>query len=237
VRNVRERQQKAADDTERLDGQRQKQEGRLTPAQEATLAGVSREQDALRGEVGAMIEGLSAAKAFVLALEAAAADMDLAIESLGRQDTGPAAREAQRAAVARLDQMLEALKPEKPDDKGGSSGGNGPGQGKQQRAGGGLQMLAEFKLLKILQESINGRTAALDKKYAGQKNPGEAAGVEYRRLSEEQGRLAALVDRMVSEQPAPEDTPDLLPGPQPKPEPKPSPPGVKPVDPLQEEMR
>ena len=221
------------DETGRLDGLRLAQ-GRLTPAEEVSLAELAREQDLLRTEVGELIEKLAGAKAFVLVLDGVAGSMGRAAEALMRRETGPPTRQAQQDALARLAQMLEALKPEEPGAAGaqGAGGQGGPGQGRA----GGVQTLAELKLLQLLQESINARTQALEKAFGGAENLDPDARVQYQALSLEQGRLAALLVEMLRAQADPEDDPQKLPGPQPKPVPKPEGPAPKPLDPLQEDL-
>ncbi len=233
VRNLHQRQQNVLDETRRLDRLRES-EGGLTAGQEDSLIEAGREQALLREEVVAMGGELAGAGAFRLALEGIAGDMAAAAERLARQDTGSATRRAQQGAVDRLAQLREALKPEEPeapDGQGGSS--EGPAPAVQGARTGGVQTLAELKLLKLMQASINDRTQSLEQAFGeGAKTDG-AARREYRRLSEEQGRLARLVVEMLLPQPDPEQDPDSLPAPRRKP--RAGEPG--PTDPLEESLR
>ena len=111
-----------------------------------------------------------------------------------RQRTGSQTAAAQEAARVRFAQLLAALenKP-KEGDKPGEEGG-GAGSGGQQSGGrpDGNQVLTQLKLLKILQEDLNGRYRTLTEPDAGddQGQLGEIAA--------EQGRLAELALKLAS---------------------------------------
>ena len=114
--------------------------------------------------------------------------------------------------------MLAALKSEEPaageDMPPPNQEGNPPmGQPPGNLAG----AMAELKLLKLLQEEINRRTAELEESRAkdGQLSP--AVEDELAALAREQGRLADMVYNLIeATAPRPEDDPDALPDPLPK---------------------
>jgi hypothetical protein len=140
-----------------------------------------RQQEGLAGEVrGLMEKKFENAAVFGRMLRQSADAMDLAAKRMdGRLDaaeTGPfdqelediadlGIRSQQRLAVKRLDQLLEALKPEPPGTAPPMAGGPTPeqppmGQGKP---GEQLPPLAQLKALRALQADIAERTEAFDK--------------------------------------------------------------------------
>jgi hypothetical protein len=67
-------------------------------------------------------------------------------------------------------------------------------------------MLAELKLLKLMQEDLNRRTRELDEAVRSGRKSAEDARGEYGRLSEEQGRLAEMLLRLLNDQaPSPDE--------------------------------
>jgi hypothetical protein len=196
--------------TQQIDGT--KQEGALPPEQHASLRNVAAEQRLLADETEQLREQLSA-KAFDFAMESIGERMRQAAGLLLRGHTGPQAQDAEQAALSRLEQMLAALKPEEP-----SAAENPPPDDQQQPAGAGpppgnlAGMLAELKLLKLLQEEIQARTAELElaRGEAGALTPEQEQ--EQSRLAREQGRLADMVlDLIKAAADRPEDNPDSLP--------------------------
>jgi len=219
LKHLRGRQEGILAETQRL-GQLQEQ-GELTRAQAASLGGLAREQGALQAETGQLGDKLGGPGAFQLTLSRAGQSMAQAAALLSRYQLGAPAQEAEKGALGRLDLLLEALKKEPaseagPGGAGGTGGaGGGAGQGGNPAA---FQMLAELKLLRLLQEELNLRTAELQK---GLKTP-DALTAEQRRqyaaLSEEQGRLADLTAQLLQvQQEAAEEDPAGLPNVRPDP--------------------
>jgi len=219
LKHLRGRQEGILAETQRL-GQLQEQ-GELTRAQAANLGGLAREQGLLQAETGQLGDKLGGAGAFQLTLSRAAGSMGQAAALLSHYQVGAPAQEAEKEALGRLDLLLQALKKE-PASEAGSGGaggtggaGGGAGQGGNPAA---FQILAELKLLRLLQEELNLRTAELQKAL---KTP-DALTAEQRRqyaaLSEEQGRLADLTAQLlqVEQEAAEEDpagSPDVRPDP------------------------
>ena len=129
--------------------------------------------------------------------------MDEAAGFLDRHLTAAETQQAQQNAMSRLDLLLDALKPEPPENqpnppanaenKPPANANQAPNQ--QQNA----VNLSELKLLKILQEDINRRTAALAQTIGPDEKPTDQQRKEYEQLAEEQARLAELILKMMKE--------------------------------------
>jgi len=210
---LRSRQEHVLEETQRLDRLHQDQ-GRLARGQLITLADLAREQMAVSEETAEMADRVKAAAAFHLALLMAAEQMQRAAQRLSGRQTDAETQQAEQAAIRRLALLLEALKPGqaqggKPKEGGGQQPG-GSGSGRQQQSG--IGDFAQLKLIRLLQEEINVRTAQLDERgAAGQGSETDAE--EYTRLSQEQGQLADLVRNLIraAAEALPEDDPDALP--------------------------
>jgi hypothetical protein len=188
LKQLGQRQEKVLEETQRIAAFQTK--GELTRGQTASLRSLADQQGLLRADTEELGEGLAGAGAFRLTLSRAAGHMGEAAALLARSQTATPTQDAQRRALDRIDLLLEALKPEPPEDSppGGGAGGQPPPGGRPAA----VQLLAELKLLKLLQEKVNRRTAQLQESV-------EAAGAmtdeqrrEFAALSEEQGRLADL---------------------------------------------
>ncbi len=209
LKGLHERQQKLIQESQRLE-QLRAAEGRLSRAQLATLGDLARLQQALGGETSQLAEKLELTEVIHLALSGAADKMQRAAELLELRDTGLPTQSAQEAARQRLAQLLAAFEkkqhPQKPGGKQG--GGSGSGGGESGRPDGKF-VLAQLKLLKLLQEDLNQR-------YREATTDDDTSSREVRRelveIAAEQGKLAELTLKL-SEPPAdaPEDTPDELP--------------------------
>jgi hypothetical protein len=212
VKHLHAQQQKAGEETQRLDKLRAA--GDLSRSQLASLRDIARMQRGLQEDAKKMAEQLSAAGAFNLTLSGAAADMGRAADLLDERATGRDTRAAQQNALHRLDLLLEALKPEPPPEKKDEENAGGAGgQGKQgaKPPGDGIKKLAELKLLKLLQQEIQLRTVELQQA-VGAGGADKEQRRQFAQLSEEQGRLAELMLKML--QPvnnAPEENPENVP--------------------------
>ena len=215
LKSVRRRQKAALEGTQRLDRLQSEKKG-LTEAQRATLESLAQEQALLQEETARTRDNLSATAVFHLVLTQAADDMAAAHESLLREETGATSQQAQQSALARLDQIVEALQPVEPDESesdDNQGGGQGQGQGQKgpKAPGDALKAMAELKLLKLMQIGINTQTETLDRQYGNADALPEGARQEYARLSREQGHLADLLIGLMQEMAAPEDDPSRLP--------------------------
>jgi hypothetical protein len=193
------RQQRVVDEIKRYEALRQA--GTLTRGAQIGILDLAEEQAGLEKETRDTAERLGSAAAFKLALEGAAAEMELTAQSLRERKTDGRTQRTAENAIRRYQHLLDALKPRKGSGKGegGQGGGGGQGQGGQQ--GGGSDMptsLAELVLIKIMQEDVNARTRQLDGERKRQGlAPEESA--ELRRLGEEQGKLADLLLELVGD--------------------------------------
>ncbi|OHB70840.1 MAG: hypothetical protein A2V70_14195 [Planctomycetes bacterium RBG_13_63_9] len=200
VQHLRRRQEGVIAETERLDSLK-RAGSELTRGQTAGLHDLAREQRFLQVETDRLAEKLIGAGAFHLVLSGAGRDMDRAAAMLQRNRTDGTTQQAENDALRRLDLVLEALKAEPPEVEpdGGGEGGGGAGGG----PGGGVQMLAELKLLKLMQQEINLRTEGLQELAGAAETLTEEQRQQYALLSEEQGRVANLVLQLL--QAAPQD--------------------------------
>jgi hypothetical protein len=180
----------------RLERLRHKKTGELARPQQVSLRQIASEQRSLADETANVGQSLAQFKAFVLTLDAAQRAMLLTANSLEKGATGSIAVKSADVALARLEQLLEALQPEAgspmepqnpPDGPGGQSPGSQPT----------LQNLAELKLLKLMQESINKRTAELEEARGRTGQLSEEQDREVESLGQEQGQLADRVLEMI----------------------------------------
>lgn len=188
------RQQAVIDETVRLENLKTQQDGEWTPSQRTSVRSLTEQQRDLLAETTTFAQKLSAAETFSLALAGSVREMTRAAARLERLLTDVETQTAEQVAVTRLSQLLEALQPEPPpeapmDDPGGAGGG---GQQPGMSPGDALHLLAELKLLKLMQQEINRRTAELeDWQAAGNVlSPGQEQ--ELADLATEQGQLADL---------------------------------------------
>ncbi len=197
LQSLQKRQAKALEETRRLDRLRESQ-GERSLAQAASLFELAREQKSLQSETQALAERLASAEVFQSVLASAAREMSRAGGMLDRRQTGLLTQQAETNSIARLGQLLDALKPDPPEERqnnansgGGQGGKNRPAQAQV------IPDIAQLKLLRMLQEDVNRRTRELDEQARATTPPSP----EIRRLaaeiSEEQGRLAMLLMNLI----------------------------------------
>lgn len=193
LKGLSERQQKVIDETRRLEAL-QKSQGRLSRGQAASLQGLSGEQDAVREQTTGLAKKIASAEVFSLALNGGAAEMLRAVTLLNQRDCGQPTQTAEQNALRRFQQLLEALKPDEQNDQQQQDQQAGGGEGGQQAGpqGDAIRMLAELKMVKLLQQELNSRTKALDEAFRRTQQLTEEEQREYVRLGEEQGKLADL---------------------------------------------
>ena len=211
LKSVEERQTHTLAETRRYDEMRESQ-GDLTRAQWISVGDLVRQQQGLEAETRELAEKLSA-KAFQFSLTGIAREMAAAAALVGRRQLGVPAQDAMHHALARLAQLISALKPdqddepanEEPEAPGGENGSGG-------QQGDALRMVAELKLIGLMQAELNERTKALEetRRKTGELTPDERQ--TYAELSEEQGKMADLMlDLVEPDQANPEDDPESLP--------------------------
>ncbi|MCE9603989.1 MAG: hypothetical protein K8U03_03705 [Planctomycetia bacterium] len=176
-----------------------RQAGGLTRGAQIGLLDLAEEQETLERDTRAAAERMRSAAAFKLGLESSAGEMARTAEMVRERRTDAATQRASQNAIRRLQQLLDAIKPRSQKKQGGEGGGGGQGEGEQ--GGGGEEAptsLAEIVLIKLLQEDVNARTKELDQvRKRGTLTPEESQ--EFKRLGEEQGKLAELLLDLVGE--------------------------------------
>ncbi|MBI3864457.1 MAG: hypothetical protein HY290_21455 [Planctomycetia bacterium] len=189
------RQQAALDETRRLD-ELHTTSGKWTRAQLVTLRDVAKVQRGLAEETGRIVSRVAAAEVFALALKGAVRSMEQAAGQLDERETGKGAQQPQQAALRRLADLLEALKPEQRDpqqaqgDGQDQQGGSGAVQDGPQSDG--IPSLAQLKLLITMQKELLTRTAELERLRGADGLLPQAARNELEAIVREQGELADL---------------------------------------------
>jgi hypothetical protein len=199
IRALRERGQRLLDESSRIHGV-VKKTGKWERSMRTSLNDLRQQQLGLAGEVRELIEKkFQDAAVFGRMLRQAADAMDLSAKRMGNRlddaETGPFDQELediantgiqsqQMLAIKRLDQLLDALKPDQqkrnaPPPKGGGMPPDMPPMGAG-KPGGQLPPLAELKALRALQADIGERTEAFDKAHPdrGKLNDDEEAELE-----------------------------------------------------------
>jgi hypothetical protein len=183
----------------------------------SSLGGLAESQKDLGREVkGVSEEKLKGAEVFARMLQRSAKAMDRTADALDAQkrkfvdgNAGEADRmrvdegavKLQEEARRRLEQVLEALKP----DKGGlgrqtkqGGGGGQPNGGQNGAPSDGIPPLAQLKLLRNLQQDVNQRTEAFSKQHPDPKKLTEQEKEELKDLSREQQEVADLLEKLTS---------------------------------------
>jgi DNA repair exonuclease SbcCD ATPase subunit len=213
VESLRGQQQSLLEETRRL-RELEVQQGRLTRGQAESARDLARQQRALADETLAFAESFAEAPVFHAALTGAAGDMNRSAARLARRLLDDTTERIQQAAIERLGNLLDALKPDQQEGDAGEPGGGGQGGAGAGGGGGGrVTSLVELKLLKTMQEDLYRRTVELhEARQRRGDDMTEEMLAELTELAQEQGRLAQLLLDL-SEPPdtAPEDDPETLP--------------------------
>lgn len=210
IKRLKERQESLGTERARIDRTVQQKKG-WDRGLRASLGQLADDQKALGEETANLAkEKLAGAEAFLRTLKKSATAMNRAgerLQEMPRDDQDreglTAAGKLQNDARRRLDQVLDALKPDsgskakqaaKPNGGGGPQGGGGPGQA----GGDGIPQTAQLKLLKVLQEDVNERTTTFGKAHTDLKKLTEAQRKELQELSQEQQELRDLLEKVTS---------------------------------------
>jgi hypothetical protein len=193
------RQQSVIDETRRLD-ELHAQSGKWSRAQRVSLRDLAKIQHHLEEETGRIIEKLSAAEVFALALKGAARQMHLAGEQLARFETGAPTQKTQEAARNRLAALVEALKPDEPNPGADQpeQAGAGPRDQQDGPPSDGVPAIAQVKMLITLQKELFARTAEIERLRGKDGQLPPAARQELEAISREQGELADLARNLSS---------------------------------------
>ena len=203
------RQQGLIDERVRLETLRQKM-GRLTRGQLGSVADLGHAQDGLRADTEQTAQQLAEAEVFRLALDRAAKAMGRAERRLAELVTDESVEMPQQQALDQLAMIEAALNPkDEGKPKEGSEGGGGGGGGEQQ--GDGIHTIAELRLIKLLQQSLNDRTIELSDELVGDTEPTQDQIDELMEMSDQQRRLADYMFKLLETAAAdPEDDPDAV---------------------------
>jgi len=210
IRSLHERQQAATDETKRLDAELCGPATR-SGARTAALRRLAGDQRAIEADTSELTATLSGAKVFRQVLDEAAGQMAIAAGWLGRQTCDARVQAAQQAALDRLARLVEALRrppsEAQPSAPGGAQAAAGQQPGKRSAPG----AVAQLRLLRMLQEDLFVRTQDWQARFGGQSPLPPEAQEEYKRLSDEQGRLADLLMDLIGGEAAggrpPQDAP------------------------------
>jgi hypothetical protein len=181
----------------------------------AGLDDLSKDQKALGEETSRLTEKeLAKAEVFVRMLQKAAKAMEQAGDEMERhrgqvqenpEQTAPdeATVKLQEEAKRRLEQVLEALKPDRggarrPSKQGGGGEGGQPNAGQNGAPNDGIPPLAQLRLLRALQNEVNQRTDAFSKQHPDPKKLTEQEKKELQDLSREQQEVADLLEKLTS---------------------------------------
>jgi hypothetical protein len=192
LKQLRDRQDKVVEETASYDRARAEHDDKLTPAQRASVRGLSRVQDGIKDETAELVERLEGAPVFALTLKKATESMDVAAERLKGLSTDTDTQRAEKSAARRFNQLIDALQPLKPKGAQQQPGGSGGAGGPQQANGDRIPTAAQIKMLKELQREVNTRTEELDDIKTRKKTLTDAQKAEVERLQEEQGAIADL---------------------------------------------
>ncbi|MCL4207514.1 MAG: hypothetical protein KJ000_33945 [Pirellulaceae bacterium] len=187
-------------------------ESPFSKAQLTSLRDLAQAQRVLSAETTRLAEQVVQSRVFALGLRGAATEMDYAARAIDRQQTGATTERHQRNAMARLGNLIEALKKDAPSQdpppEAPPSGQTPPEQAGEDA----IQKLAELKLLRTMQIEVNRQTAELGDVVQKGGSEAEAALRRMDELAAEQGRLADLMLELSQESvERPEDDPERLP--------------------------
>lgn len=185
-------------------------DGQLGSAMQGALRGLAAEQRMIAEETEQLQAKTTDQAAFAFVLTAAATVMRQATSRLQAGQTDDATQELAQAAADRLAQMLAALQPDSANPP--ASPALGPPSDPPAGQSTSQSSLAALKLLELMQDRVNRRTAELEaiRSAAGQLSENQSA--ELQALADEQGRLAEFVFELIRASAVrPEDSPDLLP--------------------------
>lgn len=192
LEGLKVRQEAALKELERLSGLVPPGSNWTRPAL-ASLRSLGTTENLLADETQALAPQVDAAKVFSLALEQSAAQLRRVAELLAQRNVGEETRLLSMRVSDRFRELLKLIADRQAGENGGAGGGANPPEG--QDAGGGgdapvedvVSLLAEFRLLRSLQQDVADRTAALRAL-----EPSDGTKGQLESLAGEQARLADL---------------------------------------------
>ncbi|MBI1247161.1 hypothetical protein GC197_04875 [bacterium] len=172
----------------------------LTPAQAATVKGLSLEEATLTDEIRSFADSIAKAEVYYLSLQLTAevtTDLSRLLDSGELSDKTVSLSEE---AVQRLEQLVSAMEEQEQEKKnsGDQQQQQQDGQDQQQSQQGsqdGISQTAQLRLLKMMQESLKARTESVGKQLS--EDPKKVDQGELGRLATEQGRLSEMTLNMI----------------------------------------
>jgi hypothetical protein len=179
-------------------------------SQVAKLADEERQLAQLAKEHSEVLYGLGAVR---VSLEDAERRLTVAADLLGRRETGQPAQQAERRALVRLEGMMQAFQQTATDaaQNPGAQPGAGQGEANEQPQRRPTFELLEVKMLRMLQVDLQQRTRDFQKRLTAAANrpPNQQDRAKLQQdaqeLAAEQGRLAELVQNMLTRDNEPEE--------------------------------
>ncbi len=170
------------------------------------------EQIAIGTDLRGAANQLTLSAVFQLALQDTSDDIDRVVRLLRKSETGLQTIKAQQRALRQMTRIVEAIKPQPPDNPTPADDAADPKAADTDpaKAGGGkIKTVEELALLLAMQCDVNRRTMALEKSRAKSGELTEQEKIEFDRLSQQQGRLADLFGQPTDQpQPNVEDETD-----------------------------
>ena len=196
------RQQNVIDETTRLEAERARR-GNWTRAQLKSLRDLVDVQRGLMQETDRLVDTLSAAEVFAMALQGASRSMQRAADRLEQRRTDQTTIAAEEAAKQRFVDLVGVLQEEadQPSASPQPAGEGGPDPQQPERAGpqgDAIPQLAQLRLLRLMQLELIARTAELETmRQNGAFEIDDQANLDA--LAEEQGKLADLARNLMQE--------------------------------------
>lgn len=193
------REQAVIDETRRLDGLHS-EAGKWSRAQILSLRDLGTVQHTLKDETDRLVEKLTAAEVFALALKGASRNMQRAADLLGEKNAGIETQQAEEAARQRFVDLIEALKQDQDEmsqrNQQEQEGGGEQGDQEQGPPTDGIPTLAQIKMLITLQRELMQRTKDLSeiREKTGRLTPAQQQELET--LAREQEELADLTTNL-----------------------------------------
>jgi hypothetical protein len=218
IKRVKERQESLVEEASRLEREVLQEKGWRRRFLQS-LGRLADNQKALGEETTALGEKkLTEAQVFARLIKKAGGAMadagekmlqrrERAIQEPSDLEPNEQAAKLQRQALRRLDQLLEALKPEsgmalRPRGRQGDQPGGEPGGSSGSAGGDGIPPVVQYKLLRAMQSEVNQRTEEFSRQHPDPKKLTEAEQVELQTIRRDQQEVADLLDEI--SKPAPE---------------------------------
>lgn len=196
LRTMIPRQQGVIDETRRLNGLF-KQRKKWSRSTLKSLRDLTEVEQGLQQETERLVETLTAAEVFALALRGAARDMNRSVELLAARETGAETQQREERARQRFVDLVEAIKPDETTKAQKQQQSPQNGKGQTSPSTDGIPPLAQLKLLRILQQDLQDRTKQIPARLADGDDITPADRRTLNDLAIEQGELADLARNLM----------------------------------------